>query len=136
MKSEASAPGDEPEKPLAAVRQFLRDFPESPRRDEALALLKTFQGQAASRQASIERRAVDDLIRSEGLPDADFRDLIDRSQQFLAEHPQSQWRGEVERRIDDYARKLDDADIDRARQYSQAIPDQLRDADRAVSATT
>ena len=26
-------------------------------------------------------------IRSEGLPDADFRDLIDRAQQFLAEHP-------------------------------------------------
>ena len=122
VKSEASAPGDEPEKPLAAVRQFLRDFPESPRRDEALALLKTFEDQAASRQASIERRAVDDLIRSEGLPDADFRDLIDRSQQFLAEHPRSQWRGEVERRIDDYARKLDDADIDRARQYSKQYP--------------
>lgn len=122
VKSESSAPGDEPEKPLAAVRQFLRDFPESPRRDEALALLKTFQDQAASRQASIERRAVDDLVRSEGLPDADFRDLIDRSRQFLADHPQSQWRGEVERRIDDYARKLDDADIDRARQYSKQYP--------------
>ena len=122
VKSESSAPGDEPEKPLATVRQFLRDFPESPRRPEALALLKTYQDQAASRQSSIERRAVDDLIRSERLPDADFRDLIDRSQQFLAEHPQSQWRGEVERRIDDYARKLDDADIERARQYSKQYP--------------
>ena len=122
VKSESSAPGDEPEKPLASVRQFLRDFPESPRRTEALAILKTFEGQATSRQASIERRAVDDLVRSEGLPDADFRDLIDRSQQFLADHPRSQWRGEVERKIDDYSRKLDDADIDRARQYSKQYP--------------
>ena len=48
---------DEPEKPLAAVQAFLRDFPDTPHRAEALALLDTFKAEAAARQASSSGRA-------------------------------------------------------------------------------
>ena len=108
-QAEASAPGDEPEKPLAAVRQFLRDFPERPAAPRPSRCSRPSRARRPPARPSIERQVVDDLVRSEALPDADFRDLIDRARQFLAEHPESQWRRRGRARLDDYVRKLDDA---------------------------
>jgi GTPase SAR1 family protein len=122
VRAEALVPGDDPEPPLAAVRAFLKEFPETTRRDEALALLDTLRTQAASKRSAQERRFVDDLVRAEGLPNAELRDLIDRAQQFLAEHPQSEWRTDVEAKLEGYVKALDDRDIDRARQYSRQYP--------------
>jgi GTPase SAR1 family protein len=122
VRSVAMAPTDEPEKPLAEVQSFLREFPDTPHRDDALALARTLRSQATARKSSLERMIVDDLIRSEGLPNAEYRDLIERAQEFLAEHPQSDWRIEVERRLEEYVRKLDERDIERARQYSKQYP--------------
>jgi hypothetical protein len=122
VKAEALTPTDEPEKPLAALQSFLREFAETPHRDEALTLTRTLKAQADAKRSSLERRLVDDLIRAEGLPNADLRDLIDRAEQFLAEHPGSDWRGEVEHRLQSYVHKLDDRDIERARQYSKQYP--------------
>lgn len=122
VRGEALSQGDEPEKPLAALRAFLREFPTTPHRAEALALVNTLKGQVTARESAIERRFLDDLARAEGLPGADFRDLIDRAQQFLVEHPQSEWRGDVEQRLDDYVARLDERDIERARLYSRQYP--------------
>jgi hypothetical protein len=122
VRSVAMAPTDEPEKPLAEVQTFLREFPDTPHRDDALALAHALRTQAAARQSSLERKIVDDLVRSEGLPNAEYRDLIERAQQFLADHPRSDWRDEVERRLEGYVRKLDERDIGRARQYSKQYP--------------
>lgn len=122
VKAEALTPGDTPEKPLAALRTFLRDYAESPRRDEALALSSSLKAQVAARESAVDRRFLDDLDRDERLPGTDFRDLIDRAQQFLVEHPRSDWRGDVERRLDVYAAKLDARDIERARLYSRQYP--------------
>jgi GTPase SAR1 family protein len=119
VRSVAMAPTDEPEKPLAEVQTFLREFPDTPHRNDALTLAHALRSQAAARQSSLERKIVDDLIRAEELPNAEYRDLIDRAQQFLADHPRSEWRGEVERRLEGYVRKLDDRDIERARHYSK-----------------
>jgi hypothetical protein len=122
VRSVALAPTDEPEKPLAEVQTFLREFPDTSHREDALALAHALRTQAAARQSALERNIVDDLIRAEGLPNADYRDLIELAQQFLTDHPRSDWRGEVERRLEGYARKLDDRDIERARQYSKQYP--------------
>ena len=122
LKAEAVVTGDDPETPLAAVRTFLKDYPDSPKKTEALALLNTLKTESSSRRSLQDRRIVDDLIRAEGLPNAELRDLIDRAQQFLAEHPQSEWRPEVERKLESYVKGLDDRDIDRARQYSKQYP--------------
>jgi hypothetical protein len=121
-EARALTPADDPEPPLAAVRSFLKDFPETPHRAEAVALVEALKGQADTLRSARERQVVDDLDRAEGLPGADLRDLIDRAQQFLSEHPQSNWRAEVERRLQGYVKALDGRDIDRARQYSRQYP--------------
>ncbi len=68
---------------------------------------------------------MDELDRSERLPGADYRELIDRARQFLADHPESDWHAEVEHRLDGYVRVLDDRDIARARDYSRQHPNQF-----------
>jgi hypothetical protein len=115
----AMAPADEPEKPLAQVQEFLREFPDTSHRDEALALVHSLRSQADARQAALERKLVDDLVRAEGLPNADLRDLIERAQQFLVDHPHSVWRAELEARLQGYVARLDERDIERARLYSR-----------------
>ena len=122
VRSEALAAGDEPERPLAMIRAFLHDYAETPHRNEALALVETLKGQVTARESRIDQRFVDDLIRSEGLPNADLRELLDRARQFLADRPRSEWHGEVERRLETYVKMLDDRDIDRARNYSRQYP--------------
>lgn len=121
-RAEALAPGDQPEKPVAALRAFLLAFPDSPHRPEALALTQSLNSQVAARETAAQRRIVDDLVRSESLPGVDDRELIDRARQFLADHPDSPWQAEVEHRLGVYVARQDDRDIDRARQYSKQYP--------------
>jgi hypothetical protein len=115
-------PADEPAEVLGALQTFLREFPGTPHRDEAMSIVQTLRALADRRQSELERKIVDDLVRAEGLPSADFRDLIERAQQFLADHPRSVWRGEVEERLRGYAARLDERDIERARLYSRQHP--------------
>jgi GTPase SAR1 family protein len=122
VKADATALGDDPETPLAAVRSFLKDYPDSPHKDQALALLSTLKAESARQRSVQERLFLDDLTRSEALPNAELRDLIDRAQQFLAEHQQSEWRAEVERKLEGYVKALDTRDVDRAREYSRQYP--------------
>jgi hypothetical protein len=122
VRAEALADTDQPEKPLTSIRTFLRKFPDTEHRTEALALAETLKTRLAAQRTAAERRLVDDLARSETIPGADPRDLIERAQQFLAEHAESQWRPEVERRLDGYVKQVDDRDIARARNYSQQYP--------------
>ena len=122
VKAEANTPTDDIEPAIATVRGFLKDFPDTPRRAEAVALLNTLKGQQGSRKSERERRIVDDLIRAEGLPNAELRDLIDRAQQFLGDHADSALRPEVEQKLNGYVKALDARDIDRARQYSKQYP--------------
>lgn len=113
---------DEPEKPLAELDAFLREFPDTPRRAEVLALARTLKNEAAARRTAVERKAVDDMVRSESLPGASLADLAERARRFLADHPESALGAEVRERLDGYLRKLDDGDIERAREYSRRNP--------------
>ena len=122
LKAGATALGDDPETPLAALRGFLKDYPDSLHKEEALALLTTLKAESARLRSVQERLFLEDLDRAEALPNADLRDLIDRAQQFLAEHAQSTLRAEVERKLEGYVKALDTRDIDRARDYSRQYP--------------
>ncbi|HEV3165309.1 MAG TPA: hypothetical protein VGZ22_14880 [Isosphaeraceae bacterium] len=113
---------EKPDQPLTAIREFLREFPDTPHREEAVSLSGALKGQIAAHQSKLERQVIDDLIRAENLPNVDLRDLIEQARQFLAEHPESSHRGEVEHRLAEYVRKLDERDIERARQYSRQYP--------------
>jgi hypothetical protein len=113
---------DEPAGPLARLDEFLREFPDTPHRAEVLALARTLKNELASRQEAVERRLVDDLVRSESHPGASLPDLIEKARQFLADHPDGVLRTEVQGRLDDYLQKLDEHDITRARDYSRSSP--------------
>ena len=80
------------------------------------------KNELTARRTAVERKFVDDLIRCEALPNASFAELIDKARQFLAEHPDSPHRSEVQARLDDYVHKIDDRDIERARDYSRRYP--------------
>jgi GTPase SAR1 family protein len=122
VKAEAAASADEPEAPLLAVKRFLRDFPDSPHRPEADSLLASLHGKIDSRIAGRERQVLDDLVRSAQLPSANYSDLIEQARQFLVEHPESRYRPEAQRLLDDFVKTLDDRDIEKARDFSKRSP--------------
>jgi len=113
---------DEPDKALASINTFLREFPDSPKRPDALKLAESLKTEQNARRTAAERRLVDDLFRAESLPNASLADLIDRSRKFLSDHPESPYRSEVQERLDEYVRRLDERDIDRAREFSRRQP--------------
>jgi len=116
---------DDPATPLAAIDAFLRDYPETPRRAQALALARPLKNELTNRQTAAERQFVDDLIRSESLPNVALSDQIERARQFLAGHPDSPARPDVERRLEAYLQRLDVLDIDQARNHSRENPTQF-----------
>ncbi|HEV3121820.1 MAG TPA: hypothetical protein VGY53_07955, partial [Isosphaeraceae bacterium] len=122
LRGEVAAAGDRAEEPLVAVRAFLKEFPETPHRGEADEWIQTLQTTLEKRQEKLDRQAIDDLARAEGLPNVDLRDLIEQARQFLTDHPESPLRGEVDRRLADYVRRLDERDIEKARTYSRQYP--------------
>ena len=116
---------DDPGAPLATIDAFLRAYPDTPRRADAIALARSLKSELATRQSAVERRIVDDLIRSESLPNISLADQIERARQFLTDHPESPFRPEVERRLESYLHRLDERDIERARDYSRQYPIQF-----------
>jgi hypothetical protein len=110
---------DDPATPLATIDGFLREYSDTPHRGEALALAGSLRDTLNTRRIARERQVVDDLIRSESLPNVSLPDQIERARQFLADHPESPVRPEVQGRLDEYIKKLDGRDIERARDYSR-----------------
>lgn len=113
---------DDPGPALAAIDAFLREFPDTSRRADALKLAESLRQVLSARRFAQDRQFVDDLARSESLPNVGLADLIDRARQFLAEHPDSPSHPEVQHRLDEYLRRLDEQDIARAREYSRQYP--------------
>ena len=122
VKAEVASSSDEPDLPLRSVKGFLRDFPDSSHRTEADALLVTLRGRVDARVAGRERQVLDDLVRSGQLPNANLPDLIELTRQFLVEHPESRYRGEADRLLDDFVKTLDNRDIEKARDFSRRSP--------------
>jgi hypothetical protein len=113
---------DDPGAPLSSIDRFLRDYPETSHRAEAIALARSLKSDLAQRRTIAERQFVDELIRSESLPTVSLADQIDRARRFLAEHPDTSVREELETRLEMYVHRLDDHDIERAREYSRQNP--------------
>jgi GTPase SAR1 family protein len=116
---------DDPATPLATIDAFLHSYPDTPRRAEALALARALKTELATKRTAAERRIVDDLIHAESMPNVSLTDQIERARQFLADHPESTIRPEVQRHLEGYLERLDDRDIDRARDYSRHYPTQF-----------
>ena len=107
---------------LADVRKFLRDYPDTSQKAEAVALARELEAVVSRLQARDERLAVDSLARAATLPDASWRNLIDQARQFLDDHPDTQYRAEVDDLIKVWLVRQDETDIARARRYAQENP--------------
>ncbi len=98
----ALAPDDDPEAPLAAVRAFLKEFPDTPKRDEALACPKTLKPTSTPRAGRCKTAGSSmNSTCAEGLPNAELRDL-DRPRLAVPHRPPRQrvWRAEVEGKLE------------------------------------
>jgi hypothetical protein len=113
---------DDPASALNTLDGFLREFPDSLRRAEVLKLAQSLKEELNARRFALDRQFVDDLIRSESLPNVSLADQVERARQFLADHPDSPSRLEVQRRLDAYLKRLDESDIGNAREYSRQFP--------------
>jgi GTPase SAR1 family protein len=116
------AAADQPEDRLAAYRAFLKDFPDTPNRSEALELVSRWGARVADRREQSERREVDALQLDASLPDPDWHALVEKSRLFLERHSESAWRDEVEALLADATRHIDEADIRKARDFSRSFP--------------
>jgi GTPase SAR1 family protein len=116
---------DDPARPLASIDAFLREFPATSRRAHAIALARSLKAELSRQALARDRQIVDDLIRAESLPNASLTDQIERARQFLAEHPDSPARADVQSRLEIYSRRLDERDIEQAREFSLRYPTQF-----------
>ncbi len=116
---------EDPVPALSALDTFLREFPDTPRRADAMKLAASLKDERDARRHALDRRFVDDLVRSESLPNVSLADQVERARQFLAEHGDSPSRPEVQHRLDLYLRRLDEDGIERARDYSRRFPSQF-----------
>ena len=118
----ALAADDDPAAPLAAVRAFLKEFPDTPKRDEAFTCLNDLKRRDAVRRSVQDRRFVDELELAESLPNAELRDLVDRACSSSPRIPTVIRGAAVEAKLELYVRTLDDRDIDRVALYSRQYP--------------
>ena len=116
------AAAEDPATGLSAIDAFLREFPDTPRRADAMKLAQSLKEEQNAKRYALDRQFLDDLVRSESLPNVSLADQIERARQFLAEHADSPSRAEVQRRLEVYLRRLDESDIEKARDYSRQFP--------------
>ena len=113
---------EEPATHLAGVRRFLREFPDTPHKAAAVALAEQLEMTIAKREATDDRAAIDRLNRTMSLPGVSWRDLIEETRQLLNERPNSPYRAEIEELLEAGITRLDEAEIERARQFSRTNP--------------
>ena len=113
---------EKPEEYLSHLRAFLREYPDTSHKAEAVAMLGAVRKGVETRRDQDDRQALDGLVRRAGLSGASLRDLIDEAESFLSERKDSRYRGEVQELAADFARRLDDADIQKARQAAKDSP--------------
>jgi GTPase SAR1 family protein len=113
---------ERPEEHLAAARKFLRDFPATAHRAEAVGLIDSLVAVVDRRRDEADRHAVEALTQAGSLPDADLEGLIRQAREFLDGHPESRRRPEAQTLLADYAARLDDRDFARAEQFSRESP--------------
>jgi GTPase SAR1 family protein len=119
----AEAAGDaSPEAQLASYRGFLREFPDSPHRAEALGRAAQWEARLADAKARTERQELETLARDAALPDADLAGIVERVRHFLDRNPSGTFRGEAEALLEATLRRVDEADIQEARDFSRSFP--------------
>lgn len=122
LTADALIPGADPAKQLAALRTFLRDFPQTEHRADAIQLATDLQKRVEEGVTRTQRQQIEDLRRAATIPGADLSELIERTERFLATNPESPLRSQVEALTEEFAARLDDQDFRKALEYSKRYP--------------
>jgi GTPase SAR1 family protein/outer membrane protein assembly factor BamD (BamD/ComL family) len=125
LRAEAELPDDDPSRQIDDLRSFLREFPDSPHREEAIKLANALIQFRTERQSTRDKQRLDSIRRAAELPNADLGDLLDRTRTFLEEHPQSIYRVEAEELIAKFTARMDDRDFTSAVEFSRRFPTQF-----------
>jgi GTPase SAR1 family protein len=113
---------EKPEEGLAAVQGFLREYPETPHRNEVAQLMVALAARVNERREMSDRQTLAAVRQAGSLPDADIPELIRQVKAFVDERPESRLRPDAESLLADYVRRLDESHFDKARQASRQFP--------------
>jgi hypothetical protein len=113
---------ENPSAHLASTRKFLRDYPDTPHENEAVALIKGLESLDRTRRERDDRQAIENLRRDASAPGGSLAGSIDETRAFLAQRGDSPYRNEAEALLEQLIERQDLADIEKARQYSHANP--------------
>lgn len=113
---------EDPEAHLRSARRFLREYPDTAKKNEVVGLIKSLEAVVGERHDRDDRNAVDALTRAAGSPNARLQDLIERGEQFLSDHPESRYRGEIQDLVAELTTRQDRLDIEKARRFSKESP--------------
>jgi hypothetical protein len=111
-----------PEARLAALRSFLEAFPDSSHKADVSAEMARLQAEIDTRRSQSERQALDSIQRELALPDPDLAVTIESARAFLDQHPNSALRPEAEALLNQAIRRVDEAGIQAARNFSRNYP--------------
>lgn len=122
IQADAAIPGEDPQKIRDKVVALLRAYPESTHRDEATALVVKLSDQIAKMATDRDRKRVENLALSARMPKADLQDVLRQARLFLDQNPDTGLRQELEGLVTDVTTKIDERDIENARDYSRKYP--------------
>ena len=124
LRAEADLPDDDPTRQIDDLRGFLREFPDSPHREEAIQLANALMQFRTERQSTRDKQRLDSIRRAAGLPNADPGELLERARTFLDDHPETIYRVEAEELIAEFSSSMDDRDFTQAVEFSRRFPTQ------------
>ncbi len=119
LQAAALVANDKPDDQLAALRAFAEEFDWSPHRDEIATMAESLRRQVAERTTRRHTEAIEAIRRAAARPGADLRDLIEQTDRFLAQNPETSLRPQAVALQEDLTRTLDKQDYDRAVAFDQ-----------------
>ena len=122
IQADLAIPGEDPQKIRDKVVALLRAYPNSAQRDQATALVVKLSDQIAKVSTDRDRKLVENLALAARIPKADLQDVLRRARLFLDQNPDTGLRQELEALVADVTTRIDDRDIETARDYSRKYP--------------
>lgn len=122
IKAEVAIPGEDPQKIRDKVVELLKVYPESPNRDEATDYLLKLSDQISKVATDRDRKRVENLALAARMPKADMHDVLRQARLFLDQNPDTGLRADLEGLVTDVTGRIDDRDIETARDYTRKYP--------------
>ncbi len=122
LQADAAIPGEDVRKLRDRVVDFMRAHPESAHREQATSMLVNLTEKIARETTDRDRKRIENLALAARMPKADLQDVLRQARAFLEQNPDSDVRQDLESLVTDVSARIDDRDIEAARDYSRKYP--------------